>query len=299
MTIRSSFFALCVILLLHSLVLPEFATASDDLLRAVSLYASFDDKLEADFGGGELSLRTRSDHPTKKGEYVFQDGYDSNVFRLASDSGVAGGALRAVDILPRRGRLFYPAAKNLAFNRNGWSGAVSMWLNTDPNTIFKSPYCDPVQITQKGAHDGGIWLDFPDVKPRDMRMGIYHALQDGEKAVKELDPKAPLVHLRRVPFKVGQWHHVVISWSNFDSSKGDALAQLFVDGRLIGEMKDREIAMNWEIEKTGIYIAVSYIGHFDELAVFNRALTANEISKLHAEPDWLNKRKHSLAADPK
>ena len=34
--------------------------------------------------------------------------------------------------------------------------------------------------------------------------------------------------------------------------------------------------MGWDIEKTGIYISIGYIGLMDELALFDRALTAAE-----------------------
>ena len=39
--------------------------------------------------------------------------------------------------------------------------------------------------------------------------------------------------------------------------------------------------------KAGIYVAVSFIGLLDELAVFNRPLTADEISLLRRQPGVL------------
>ena len=75
-------------------------------------------------------------------------------------------------MLPRNGRIFFPAKGNLAFKKGGWGGAVSLWINTDPNTLLKTKFCDPIQITQKGANNGGIWFDFNDAKPRDLRMGV-------------------------------------------------------------------------------------------------------------------------------
>lgn len=268
--------------------------AEDDLLRAVTLYASFDDQVQADFGGGSLEPRTRRDHAAERGRYVFQDGVDTTVFRIAQKKGAAAGALECVDVLPQRGRIFFPAQGNLDFDGDGWSGAASMWLNTDPNTLLKTPYCDPLQITHKGAHDGGIWIDFPDSKPRDMRMGIFPGLAAGEKPLEESDPEASIVRLRRVPFESGRWHHVVLSWDHFDSGKANAQARLYVDGRLIGEVKDRELAMKWDVEKAGIYFAVNYIGLFDELVLFDRGLAEDEIAQLYKDPAWLNRRKGQL-----
>ena len=38
----------------------------------------------------------------------------------------------------------------------------------------------------------------------------------------------------------------------------------------------------WEIQQAAIRVGVSYVGLFDDLALFNRALTASEVSALYA-----------------
>ena len=144
-----------------------------------------------------------------------------------------------------------------------------------------------MQITQKGANNGGIWFDFNDAKPRDLRMGVFPAVPEGTVGAKESDADAPMVRVPKVGFKAGEWHHVVLSWSNFDTGKKDALATLYIDGKKIGDVKDRAIAMDWDIEKAGIYIAVNFIGLLDEFAVFDRELTPAEVGLLHREPDVL------------
>ena len=80
-----------------------------------------------------------------------------------------------------------------------------------------------------------------------------------------------MVWLKRVAFKQGEWRHVVMSWKNFDSGKNDAVSQLWIDGKLIGEIKDRAIGMKWDVDKAGIYVAVNYIGLLDELALPDEA----------------------------
>lgn len=270
------------------------SAAEDSLAGAVTLYASFDTHVRADRGGGSLKLSTRHDHPTERGAYVFTDGFDSAKFRIAHGKGVAGGALECLDVLPRRGRMFFPADGNLAYDPRGWDGAVSFWLNTNPNSLLKTPFCDPVQITEKGAHNGGIWIDFPNTKPRDMRMGVFRGLAAGEKPLAESDPQAPLVHFPRVPFQSGEWHHLALSWRNLDTGRPNTLAELYVDGRLVGQLKEREIAMRWDLSRTGIYVAVNYIGLLDELVVFKRALTAREVGILHRQPDWAHQTSDKL-----
>jgi len=259
----------------------------DALRKAVTFYASFDEALVGDFGNGGKSLGTRFDSATTKGAFEFEPGYDPRVFKVAKAKGIQGGALEATAALPRRGRIFFPAKDNISFRETGWGGAVSFWMNTDPDKSLVTPFCDPIQITEKGANDGGIWIDFPDSKPRDMRLGAFPAVPAGGKPIPESDANAPLVKMPKVGFKVGEWHHVVLSWNNFDTGTADATAVLFVDGKRIGDLHDRELAMRWNLDKAGIYIAENYIGLVDELGVFSRALTDEEVALLKSKPDLL------------
>lgn len=261
------------------------------LNRSVTLYASFDESPRADFGGGDLTFSTRSNDPGEKGKFVFTKGFDAKVFRVAKSKGIAGGCLEATDVLPNNGRIFFPAKGNIAYKSGGWGGTLSVWINTDPNKLLKTRFCDPIQITQKGANNGGIWFDFNDAKPRDMRMGIFPVIPPGQTGIKEEDPNAPMVRVKAVGFKSGDWHHIVLRWQNLDTGKKDALAALFIDGKKIGDVKDRAIAMAWELDKAGIYVAVNYIGQLDELALFNRPLTDAEVLQLHRTPGFLQSLK--------
>lgn len=258
-----------------------FGNAKSSLHKALTFYASFDAKVAGDFGGGKLEFGTRYNNPKEKGKFIFKKGFPKDVFRIAKDQGIAGACLEAVDVLPDNGRIFFPAKGNIGYKKGGWGGAVSFWINTDPNQLLKTTFCDPIQITQKGATNGGIWFDFNDAKPRDARMGVFPAVPEGEKGIAESDPDAPMVRVPGVKFKQGDWHHIVLSWENFDTGKEDALAVLYIDAKKIGAVGKRAIAMDWEIEKTGIYVAVNYIGLLDELAISNRALTKDEVEQLH------------------
>jgi Concanavalin A-like lectin/glucanases superfamily len=265
--------------------------AAADLIKSVTFYASFDMAVKGDFGGGELTLSTRSNHKTEKGAFVFEKGFPQKAFRVAPGRGISGGALEAVDVLPDNGRIFFPAKGNIAYKKGGWSGALSVWINHDPDTQLKTGFCDPVQITQKGAGNGGIWFDYNDAKPkRNLRMGTFPAIGDGRPPISESrEAFSPMVWVDKPGFKVGDWHHVALVWRNFDTGENDASAALYIDGKLMGEIKkDYPISMDWELDKTGIYVAVSYIGLMDELALFNRALTQEEIGVLRSQPAVLS-----------
>src|SRR5207244_8773303 len=109
------------------------------------------EQVKGDFGGGELTLATRFNHPTEQGKFVFEKGFDAKVFRIAPGKGVHGGALEVVDVLPRNGRIFFPAKGNLAYKPGGWGGAVSVWINTDPDKLLQPECFGPVQSAQRGA----------------------------------------------------------------------------------------------------------------------------------------------------
>lgn len=282
--------ALLLPLLLLAVFLGMAISAEPDeagLRKAATFYASFDEAVAADVGGGGRTLSTRFNHPTEKGKFVVEKGFDDKVFRIAKDKGKHGGCLEVVEVLPRNGRVFFPVQGNMAYRKDGWGGSLSVWINTDPDTLLKTKFCDPIQITQKGANNGGIWFDFNDAKPRDMRMGLFPAVAEGQQAIKEEDPKAPMVWVKKVGFKKGDWHHIVLTWENLDTGKKDAHAVLWIDGKKIGEVRDYELAMRWDVEQAGIYVAVNYIGLLDELALFKRPLTEAEIGLLHRKPDVL------------
>lgn len=257
------------------------------LRKAVTFYASFDDSLKGDFGGGNLNVRTRFNHESEAGKFVFSDGFDAKVFRVARGKGISGGALECADALPRNGRIFFPAQGNLAYRKGGWAGSVSFWVNTDPNTMLKTTFCDPIQITQKGAGNGGIWVDFNNEKPRDLRHGAFPAVPEGMKPIPESDPNAPILWVKNIGFKSGDWHHLALAWKNFDTGRKDGLSALYIDGKRVGEIGGHDLHMDWDLEKTGIYLAVSFIGLLDELALFNRELTATEVAHLHQRPGML------------
>jgi hypothetical protein len=270
------------------LALPGSSAEPKPLAESITFYASFDDEIRADFAKGQKTLDTRFNHPTEKNQFVIEKGHDAKAFRIAKGKGVAGGAFEAVDVLPRNGRVFFPAKGNLAFNPSGWSGSLSLWCKTDPDKLLKTRFCDPVQITQKGANNGALWFDFNDAKPRDLRHGAFPMVPEGKKGIGEDDPTAPMVRVPKISWKADDWHHVVLTWGNLDTGKANARTALYIDAKLIGEVKDRSIAMGWDIEMAGIYFSINYIGLLDEFAIFDRALSPDEVKKLQAEPGLLS-----------
>ena len=80
---------------------------------------------------------------------------------------------------------------------------------------------------------------------------------------------------------------VPLTFQNSDTGKADAVTALDIDGKLIGEVKDQAIAMDWDMEKAGVDLSVGSVGRPDEFAPFDRALAAEDVARLHRKPDLL------------
>jgi hypothetical protein len=258
-------------------------TSPQTLAPRVHFYASFDEEVRGDFGRGDLAPQTRFDHPTGAGGFEFVPGYDPEVLRIARGQGIVGGALEGLGVLPRRGRVFFPAAGNLPYRADGWEGTLSFWLHGDPNELLQTSYCDPVQITQRGANDGGLWVDFNNATPRDLRAGAFPARVPGGRVYTEQDPDTPLIPISNLAWT--GWRHVAVAWKNLDTGRADAEVTLYLDGEEAGALRDREIAMRWDLARTGIYVAIAYIGLMDELAIFDRCFGPETARALAQEPD--------------
>src|SRR4051812_15735244 len=101
--------ALLCAVLAATAVLADTSADADRLARAVTLYASFDEEVRADAGGGIRTFSTRFGDPRLKEQFTFEKGFSEKAFRIAKGKGIAGGALECVDVLPRNGRIFFPA----------------------------------------------------------------------------------------------------------------------------------------------------------------------------------------------
>jgi hypothetical protein len=55
--------------------------------------------------------------------------------------------------------------------------------------------------------------------------------------------------------------------------------------------------MNWDLERTRIYLGFEYLGLLDEFALFNRWLTQAEVEALHRKPGILAPLKKAGASE--
>ena len=91
-----------------------------------------------------------------------------------------------------------------------------------------------------------------------------------------------MVTLTKPPFSRDRWTHVAMAFANFNTGRKDGVATLYLNGKAQGVVSPREQTFSWEPSEALAMIGINYAGLFDELAFFNRALTAAELEELFA-----------------
>ena len=122
------------------------------LSRALTLHASFDKGLDADFARGDKTCYVQQGKKLVHGRSPNED------VKLAADAGRFGGALHFT-----KKNTYRPSFKDagvLGYNDKSWNATVSVWLRLNPDKDLEPGYCDPVQIvgddSQEGLHLPGM-----------------------------------------------------------------------------------------------------------------------------------------------
>ena len=250
------------------------------LKEALTFYASFDSGVDADFALGDARLYTV---PNRQATDSAQVGLHKPDISRQEAKGKYGSGLVFTE--RSKGYIYYPSEKNIVYDTKNWSGAVSFWLSLDPATDLEPGYCDPIQITDVSYNDAAIWVDFTKENPRDFRLGVI-----GDRNVWNPNPEGPdnenpifnerLTGVKNPPFGSGQWTHILINFSNLNTPNGQA--SLYLNGELKGTRKHIDTPFTWDLPKSNMYLGLGYIGLMDDLAIFNRNLTNEEITTLYA-----------------
>ncbi len=257
---------------------PAAGSDVSSLEQALTFHASFDDLPDADFARGDATLFTAPSY----GEVdQAEPGIGNPDVRLDTGAGRFGGAL---DFTSRnRHAIFFRADKNVAYAPSGWSGTVSFWLRLDPAVDLEPGFCDPIQITDTRYNDAAVWVDFTRENPRHFRLGIFGDLDVWNP--KEID-EHPMFEERlaveeRPPFSRESWTHVVITFTGLGSDAGGT-ANLYLNG----VANDKTVTgigepFTWDLARGTIRLGINYVGLFDELSLFDRALSTAEVQTLH------------------
>ncbi len=255
------------------------ASSRTSLHEALSFHASFDNGPDADFARGDGAIYTAPSYDALEDA---RPGIGNPDVQLVEGVGRFGGAL---DFTTKNGHaIFYTAADNVAYDPADWSGTASFWLKLDPSVDLEPGYCDPIQLTDSGYNDAAVWVDFTKENPRQFRLGVFgdlHAWNPDEQPPDEFPAfGSRLIVSNSPPFSRDAWTHIVITFSGLGSGAGGA--RLYLDGAPLPEVRE-DIAEPFTWDSPGsIRLGLSYVGLYDELALFDRALTSEEVAMLHA-----------------
>ena len=250
---------------------------SDDLSlkNSLTFYASFDNGTNAEIAKGDKQLYTLINKISKLGNHT------EGMTKLVTGQGLSGDAL----LFSKRDAkwLFYDGDQNFNFDVKDWSGSVSFWIKVDPINKLDPGYVDPIQITPNTWNDASFFVDFDkEGSPRPFRLGAF-----ADKAVwnpenKDIpEPERPLVTAKSNPFSDKKWTHVAFTWKRFNTEKKDAIATLYLNGKNEGSIKNWNQKFSWADKNHRILIGLNYMGLFDDLACFNRALSQKEIESIY------------------
>ena len=247
------------------------------LAKALTLHASFDKALDADFSRGDKACYVL------QGKNLVAAAPTDNV-QLSPAAGRFGGGLHFV-----KKNDFRPAFKDagvLGYNDKSWNATVSVWLRLDPDKDLEPGYCDPVQIVGDDSKKGFIFMEWSkDETPRLFRYAIRPLFPiwnpDNVQWADIPFNKRPMVQVERAPFSRDAWTHAVFTLDNINDKSHPPSGRLYLNGKRQGAIEKWDLTFGWDPAKVMLVLGASYVGHMDDLAVFNRALTDDDVQLLH------------------
>jgi hypothetical protein len=261
------------------------ATFAQD--KNLIFHASFDSGLDAEIGAGDRKLywSPKMEVPPKSAVVGLPT---TGVVTHQKEGGVRqrgarGGYLKFEKKAPEM--VFFKAKGNMPYRKANWSGTVSFWLRLTPDEDLEPGFTDPIQITDKAWDKSAFFVEFSkDEKPREFRLGVYADFEVWNPQNKPWEAipmsEKPLAPVVRPPFTREEWTHVAFTFENFNTGEPDGIAKLYLDGEERATLKPRTQTFTWDYDKALIMLGLSYVGGFDELAIYDGALDTKEIRGL-------------------
>ncbi|MDZ4290180.1 MAG: LamG domain-containing protein [Prosthecobacter sp.] len=264
------------IALVLCLTSPLFAQSTDALKNSLTFHASFDTGLNADFSKGDKIAYI------KKGKDLVPCVPNEDV-KVVAGAGKFGGCLH----FPKKGatRPQFSGAGSLNYNAKNWSATVSSWLRLTPDEDLEPGYCDPIQIVGDDGKKGFIFLEWSkDETPRLFRYAIrplFHIWNPTNIQWADIPAdKRPAVEVARAPFSRDVWTHVVFTIANINDKTAKPSGSLYLNGKLQGRIENWDLTIAWDPVQVALVLGASYVGHMDDLAIFDRALSDTEVGQV-------------------
>ena len=247
------------------------------LAGALTLHAPFDTGLDAEFSRGDRTSYVRQGKELHRAE-------ETEDVKLSPEAGRFGGALHFA-----KKNSFRPAFRGpgiLNYNAEDWNATVSVWLRLTPDEDLEPGYCDPLAIIGNDSKKGFIFLEWSkDEKPRYFRYAIRPLFEiwnpDNVSWADIPFEKRPMVQVERAPFSREKWTHVVFTLENVNKDDQTSQGRLYINGKSQGVIEGWDLKFGWDPESVLLVLGAAYVGHIDDLAVFNRVLTEAEVKQIY------------------
>lgn len=262
------------------------AGATPELRRALTFHASFDRTADADFARGDGRMYTAEDRRQRDTAMAGLPG--TGQVRLAAGEGRFGGALKFKEAISQQ--IFFRGPENLGYRPRQWIGSLSFWLRLDPDEdLLAGRYSDPVQLTAQQWTEGSMFVEFSkDHTPRHFRfviMAVKKFWNPDDRKYEEIpEAERPMAAIHQPPFRRDRWTHVLVTFANINTGVKDGRGTLYLDGKRIGSFTGWNNTFNWEPDKSVLTLGVNYVGLIDDVAVFDRELTDEEVRAVYALP---------------
>lgn len=252
------------------------------LAHALTFHASFDNGPDADFALGDKHLYSAPPTDDSNTDAALIPGLGEPPLAILHDQGRFGAALEFTR--EQSHRILFKAEQNVAYAEGAFQGTASFWLSTDPAEI-PVDYSDPFQLTDKNYDNACIWVDFTkNDTPSDFRLGVFGNKDEWDITTHGAKSEEFFFRLAKIaepPFAKGAWTHVVITWEGLDSAQGGR-ARLYLNGDYRASSGLVREHFTWNPANATIRLGTGhFVGLFDDIAIFNRALTADEIRALY------------------
>lgn len=248
---------------------------AQEIEESVRFHASFDRGVDADFATGDRVVYSAETVAREK----ITRGLPAEGVRHLRQGGKFGGYLafdKKIEAV-----VMYQGLDNIELADNA-AVTVSFWMKLSPATDLPKGYVDPLQITDKKWNDASIFVDFTPDNPRQFRLGIFsdYRVWNPEDTPwdKVAEDDRPMIPVTQPPFKGESWTHVALTLEDVNA-ESEGVAMLYLDGKQVGERKG-PLEFTWDPQKVAIMIGIYYVGGFDELTIFDRALDDTEIAQL-------------------
>jgi len=252
------------------------------LSKSLTFHASFDNGANADFALGDEKIYSGKTVGDEQKPASYDVGLGDPPLTIVQGKGKYGSALEFTK--ENSHVVFYKAEKNIAYSTKNFSGTLSFWLKLNPQKIPQT-YTDPIQLTDKDYSNSAIWIDFTkNDTPSDFRLGIFGEQKIWDKKNKKGLAEAffwRLLKIVKPPFSEDKWTHVAVIWEGLNTNK-IARGKLYFDGVFQGETGGITEPFVWDISEATIRLGTGpFVGMFDEIAIFNRTLTNDEVSLIY------------------